>query len=99
MDIYKAKSFLEEGFLKPLIEDKNITDISFNGREIYYLHNERGRCKSSIIISQNEAKDFLRHLANISEQQFSFSSPILDISFDKYRLTGLFSSIGRVNKK
>lgn len=99
MDNFKAKTFLEEGFLKPLLDDKNITDISYNGKEIYYLHNEFGRCKANIELTQNDAKSFLRHLSNVCEQQFSYMNPILDVSFDKYRLNAVFSNIGRINNE
>ncbi len=97
MDNYKAKSFLEEGFLSPLLSDPGVTDISYNGADIFYLHNEYGRCKSNIELSQNDAKSFLRHISNISEQQFSYTNPILDVSFDKYRLNAVYSNIGRIN--
>ena len=97
MDNYKAKSFLEEGFLSPLLSDPGVTDISYNGVDIFYLHNEYGRCKSNIELSQNDAKSFLRHISNISEQQFSYTNPILDVSFDKYRLNAVYSNIGRIN--
>ena len=97
MDNYKAKTFLEEGFLSPLLSDPGVTDISYNGVDIFYLHNEYGRCKSNIELSQNDAKSFLRHISNISEQQFSYTNPILDVSFDKYRLNAVYSNIGRIN--
>ena len=99
MDNFKAKTFLEEGFLKPLLDDKNVTDISYNGREIFYLHNELGRCKTNIELTQNDAKSFLRHISNICEQQFSYSNPILDVSFDRYRLNAVFSSVGRIDNE
>lgn len=99
MDNFKAKTFLEEGFLKPLLDDKNITDISYNGREIFYLHNDFGRCKANIELSQNDAKAFLRHLSNICEQQFSYSNPLLNVSFDRYRLNGVFNNVGRIDNE
>lgn len=91
----KALIFLEESFLKPLLEDELITDISYNGKDIYYLHNETGRQKADFTITNEEAKSFLRHLANLSEQQFSYTQPILDISFGKYRINATFSTIAR----
>lgn len=91
----KALIFLEESFLKPLLEDESITDISYNGKDIYYLHNELGRNKADFTITSEEAKSFLRHLANLSEQQFSYTQPILDITCGKYRVNATFSTISR----
>lgn len=95
----RALLFIEESFLKPLLEMDDITDISYNGKDIYYFHNQLGRQKSDIKISNDDAKAFLRHLANICEQQFSYSSPYLDISLGKYRLNATFSSIARMNNE
>ena len=95
----RALLFIEESFLKPLLEMDDITDISYNGKDIYYFHNQLGRQKSDIKISNDDAKAFLRHLANITEQQFSYSSPYLDISLGKYRLNATFNSIARMNNE
>ena len=38
MDINKALTFIESSFLSPLLKDSDITDISFNGENIFY-HN------------------------------------------------------------
>ena len=91
----KALNFIEECYIKDLLSDPNITDVSFNGESLFYLDNFKGRQKSKIVFTNEMAKDFLRQLANLSEQQFSFSSPILDVSVGKYRINGVFHSIGR----
>lgn len=95
----KLLSYLETSFLRPLINDYLITDISFNGRELFYQHNDFGRLKSEIIINSQDVQDFLRHVANLSEQQFSYSHPILDISVGKYRLNAVHYSIGRLHNE
>ena len=91
----RAVSFIEESFLKPLLEIEGVTDISFNGKAIFYLHNELGRLKSDILVSNEDVKAFLRHLANLCEQQFSYMNPFLDISIGKYRLNAVFHTVGR----
>lgn len=88
-------SFIEESFLKPLLQIEGVTDISFNGKSIFYLHNELGRLKSDISVSNEDVKAFLRHLANLCEQQFSYMNPFLDISIGKYRLNAVFHTVGR----
>jgi pilus assembly protein CpaF len=91
--------YLEKSFLRELITLSGVTDISYNGRDIYYATNAQGRSKAGFAISQKEAGDFLRQIANLSEKQFSYSSPILDVSFGRYRLNAVNSSLGRVNNE
>ena len=99
MDNQKAMKFIEESFLSPLINDSNVTDISYNGESIYYLDNYLGRRKSDIEIDENIAKDFIRQIANLAEKQFSFQSPKLDVSIDRFRINAVHPSIGRRNNE
>ena len=95
MDNDKIINYIKSSFLQELLEDENITDISYNGSSIYYLHNLEGRKLSKIQVSTSDAKDFIRQVANITEKQFSFQSPIVDVTAGKYRLNAVHNSIGR----
>ena len=95
MDNEKVVNYIESSFISALLKDENVTDISFNGSSLYYLHNLEGRKKSDIQISNSDAKDFVRQVANITEKQFSFQSPILDVSAGRYRLNAVHNSIAR----
>lgn len=95
MENEKIVSYIEESFLKEILFKKDITDISFNGEYIFYMSNLTGRQITDIVITQEEVKDFLRQIANLSEKQFSYSKPILDVSAGKYRIHAINSSIGR----
>jgi len=90
-------SFIENSFLKPLLDIETITDISYNGVSIYYMDNLLGRKKSDIKITSEEASDFVRQIANLSERQFSYTTPTLDFSISKYRINAQHSSIVRVS--
>ena len=92
----RVTSYVEESFLKPLLEDPNITDISFNGVDIFYENREKGRRKWTEKVTVEQIGDFLRQIANFSEKQFSYLEPILDVSFSRYRLNAMFLSVGRV---
>lgn len=89
-------SFIETSFLKPLLDVDTITDITYNGVSIFYMDNNLGRRKSNIVITSDKAIDFIRQIANLSERQFSFTSPTLDISISRYRINAQHSSIVRV---
>ena len=99
MDIDKTIAYLENSFLKPLLVNEKVTDISYNGDDIYYVDNDYGRLKSEIIISKQEAKDFIRQIANLSEKQFSFQNPELDVSFGRYRFNAVHQSICRKGRQ
>ncbi len=95
MDTEKAITFIEESFMAPLLQDSNITDISYNGDSIFYLHNLTGRQKSDITIDSTVAKDFIRQIANLTEKQFSYQNPKLDVSIGRYRINAVHPSIAR----
>ena len=97
MDKNKVISFLESSFLSSLLIDEDVTDISYNGDSIYYVSNSLGRKKAPLLVEHQTIKDFLRQIANLTENQFSFSNPKLDTSFGKYRLHATHQSIGRLN--
>ena len=60
------------------------------------MDNIEGRKKFDVDISPNQAMDFIRQIANLSERQFSYSNPTLDISISRYRINAQHSSIVRV---
>ena len=95
MNTEKLVNFFENSFLKDLLENSNITDISYNGFDIYYVDNNRGRVKSEMSVEVQVVKDFIRQIANLSEKQFSYQSPELDVSFGEYRFNALHQSICR----
>lgn len=99
MDKAKAIYYLENSFLQSLLTNEDVTDISYNGQDIYYVSNEYGRQKSDIVIEQQAVRDFLRQIANVAEQQFSFTNPFLDIAIDKYRINATHQSIGKINNE
>lgn len=92
----RAKDFLESSFLSPLLQREGITDISYNGESLFYEDASKGRRKSGILVSSEDVGSFLRQIANFCEKQFSYMSPILDVSFGKYRLNASFLSLTRV---
>ncbi|MGI6713486.1 MAG: ATPase, T2SS/T4P/T4SS family [Bacilli bacterium] len=90
-------NFLLASPLGPLLEIPSLTDITFNGRDIYYQDSKRGRKKSEIHLSPEEAMNFIRQIANLSGEQFSVQDPVLDISVKHLRLNAVHPSIGRID--
>ncbi len=96
MDLDKAISLIENSFLSPLLNDPDVTDISYNGQAVFYQHNFKGRQKSDIQVDPLEVSDFVRQISNISEQFFSVNSPILDVSIGRYRVNAVHPVIARI---
>ena len=99
MDVNKIVTFFEESFLKDLLSNDKVTDISYNGQDIFYVHNDYGRLKSDIALDNQTARDFIRQIANLSEKQFSYTNPNLDVSFGRYRFNALHQSVCRKNNE
>lgn len=95
----KLLKYIEGSFLKDLLKEDGITDIFYNGENLFYLHNTLGRIKSEISVTQSEVLDFVRQIANYSEKQFSYVNPFLDVSVGKYRFNAVHPSIVRVNNE
>lgn len=97
MDKNKVIEFIETSFLSELLKNKEVTDISYNGKDIYYVSNTTGRIKSNMIIDPIKIKEFIRQISNLCEAQFSFSEPILDLSIGRYRINAVHNAIAKVS--
>lgn len=95
----QAIDYIEESFLKDILQVEGLTDISFNGLELFYVTNKNGRIKSDLVVNNKVAGDFLRQISNLTDTQFSFSNPILDVSIGKYRINATHLSISRKNRE
>ncbi|MCD8204745.1 MAG: CpaF/VirB11 family protein [Coprobacillus sp.] len=91
----KAVEFIESSFLSPLLKVPSITDISYNGRDLYYMDNYRGRQKADFTVTNEEADNFIRQLSNYTQEQFSFTNPILDVSLSIYRISAIHHTISK----
>lgn len=94
----EAKYVINNSFLSKLLTP-DVTDISYNGKEIFYLSNIYGRRKYDKTISNEEVYIFLRKLSDYSNVPFSLANPILDLTIDKYRINATFESISKKNKR
>ena len=99
IDEEKAITFIESSFLRNHLLEEGVTDISFNGLNLFYQHNFMGRVMSNVEVTKDQVMDFLRQISNLAEKKFSIQEPILDITVGKYRLNAIHPSIGRKDHK
>lgn len=97
MEDKRLEDTLQASFIGPLLSIDGITDVSYNGRSVFYKTSLEGRRKSSVEVSDDDVGAFLRQIANLAERQFSYSEPIMDVSFGIYRLSAMFRSISRID--
>lgn len=98
----KQENTIHEGMLERLIEhhlqevkiDENTTDIFFNGTGLFVHSLTQGRYQVPNY-SASKAIDLVRQIANVMGKNFNIANPFLDVTFGKYRLNSVFSSIAR----
>ena len=82
------KDILDKYFQNP-----NITDISFNGREIYVQDNIKGRYKVDEDINPNEVERYIKQITYQNNQKFNDEEPILDTEFPNLRINAIHKTL------
>ena len=93
------EAYLLSSFLGPLLRQEGWTDLTYNGESFFVEANQGGRRKLDLEAGIPQVGALLRQVANMAERQFSYQSPILDVSFGHYRLCATFLSLTRVRDK
>jgi len=88
----KIAEFIEMSFLKEVPSNLNITDISYNGSVLYADDITDGRHELEMSITSDEVSAFVKQVANLCGKNFSYSEPILDVSFGRFRLNAVFGN-------
>jgi len=83
----------ENDILKKYFEDKNITDISFNGKEIYVQDNVKGRYKIKESVDASDVEKYIKQITYQNNQQFNDEQPILDTEFPNLRINAVHKTL------
>jgi pilus assembly protein CpaF len=94
-DIQKACLYLESSTLKSLLQQNDITDISFNGESIFYQSSRYGRKKALFTLTYEEAYQLIKQLANLMNMPFTYMDAIVDMSIARYRIFAVGPSVSR----
>jgi pilus assembly protein CpaF len=94
-DVKKASLYLENSILKSLLQQSDITDISFNGEAIFYQSSSYGRKKAPFTLTYEEAFQLIKQLANLMNMPFTFMDAIVDMSIARYRIFAVGPSVSR----
>lgn len=93
-----AGEFLKNSVLYPLFDD-DVSELSFNGKDLYIVSINKKRQKCDIEFDSETANSFVRHIADLTGKSFNNTYPILDVSFDNYRLNAIHSSVASCNNE
>ncbi len=85
---------INASFLKDLVRNEHITDIAYNGKQLFVFNSQSGR-KFVRNVHYEEVMKFLRNVANLANAKFSYSDVFLDISAGKYRLSAMHPARSR----
>lgn len=81
-----VKQIVEESFLKEYLESDTITDISYNGTELFVQDNVTGRYKTKKQPTYEEVETLGKKIADKTNHQWTQADPVLDTEFHYYRV-------------
>ena len=90
MEASKQKEFLEMGIFEPIqnyINDSNVTDIDWNGDNLWITDITKGRYMSNLKLSDEFILNLCTKLSNVQNQQFNRHDPILEAAFANFRIS------------
>lgn len=81
------------GELLPYIKDNLITDITWNGRNLWIDHLEKGRYMEPVVLDDLFVENFSQRIANLANKNFNMSEPLLEAETDDLRISIIDNSV------
>lgn len=81
------------GELLPLIKDVNITDINWNGIQLWIDDVTKGRYMSDLVLSDEFVDSFVIRISNIANRTFNKYNPKLEAETEELRITVVHNSV------
>ena len=82
-------NFKEENFgpLLPYVKDSNITDINYNGSDVWVEDLSKGVYKTPVELSEEFINQFCVRISNVVSQQFNQANNVLEAETDVLRIS------------
>lgn len=93
--------FLEEenyGAMLPYIKDINVTDINWNGSQLWIDDVKKGRYLAPETLTDEFVEGFSIRVSNVVSKQFNRYSPTLEAEADNVRITIMHESISHTGR-
>lgn len=81
--------------LTPYIEDDMITDINYNGRELWLDHLQKGRFVDENFIMNESIEKFCYRFANYANVPFNVANPIVESESESIRISIIHESVAK----
>ncbi|MCH1981877.1 CpaF/VirB11 family protein [Ruminococcus sp. OA3] len=81
------------GVLLPYIRDDNVTDINYNGKEVWVDDVTRGRYRADIVVDKDFEKQFVMRIKNAVSANFNPQDNILEAETEDLRVSVIHESI------
>jgi pilus assembly protein CpaF len=83
------------GILQSHINDKQITDINYNGKQVWIDHLKKGRYPLEPFVAHESIQALVYKIANFVNLPFNATSPVLEAETNELRISILHPSIAR----
>ena len=83
----------KKDILDKYFENENITDISFNGTDVFVQDNLKGRYKLEEKVLVESVEKYIKQMTYQNNQKFNDENPILDTEFPNLRINAIHKTI------
>lgn len=81
------------GAFFPYIQDRNVTDIDFNGKEVWITDLKKGRCRTNTVITEEFVERFTHQIANRVNKPFNKINNVLEAETRSLRISIIHESV------
>ncbi len=79
----------------PLVQNDRITDINWNGRQLWIDHLDRGRYCSNLVLTTAFTEQFTSHVSNVVSLNFNKHMPLLEAEANGLRISIIHEAYAR----
>lgn len=87
---FKDESF---GPLLPYVLDDKITDINYNGRDVWVEHLEKGTIRTDLKLDEEFVNQFSVHISNLVSAQFNKFNNVVEAETEELRVSIIHPSV------
>lgn len=100
MKVSGSKSFKEEHFgpLLPYIQDDNVTDINYNGTDVWIDDLTKGRYKADITLTKEFINQFSVRIADLVSEAFNQYNPLLEAETETLRISIIHETVANTGR-
>lgn len=81
------------GMLLPYIQNEKVTDVNYNGTDVWVEHLEKGIFKAPIQLTEQFVEQFSVRIANMVSEQFNDVNNVLEAETDTLRISIIHPSV------